>query len=135
MKLRYNIFYTIVEQLKPVEKVQMVLTAHMDMEDPLTKTYLAGDPVASSRYTYWLPTDEIGVLGLSLGKFTNTSADTSAVAVFEGESELSSQYYAIYPYPECRRRETDLQHSGSSEIPEKYFRDRCCSDGDKVQAG
>lgn len=116
MKLRYNIFYTIVvgllflscshfeevepEQLKPVEKVQMVLTAHMDMEDPLTKTYLAGDPVASSRYTYWLPTDEIGVLGLSLGKFTNTSADTSAVAVFEGESELSSQYYAIYPYPD-----------------------------------
>ena len=116
MKLRYNIFYTIVvgllflscshfeevepEQLKPVEKVQMVLTAHMDMEDPLTKTYLAGDPVASSRYTYWLPTDEIGVLGLSLGKFTNTSADTSAVAVFEGESELSSHYYAIYPYPD-----------------------------------
>ena len=116
MKLRYNIFYTVVvgllflscshfeevepEQLKPVEKVQMTLTAHMDMEEPMTKTYLAGDPVASSRYTYWLPADEIGVLSLSLNKFTNTSADTSAVAVFEGKSELASRYYAIYPYPD-----------------------------------
>lgn len=114
MKLTYNIFYTIVagllflscshieevepEQLKPVEKVQMTLTAHMDMEESMTKTYLAGEPIASARNTYWLPTDEIGVLGVSLSKFTNSSADTSAVAVFEGKSELVSQYYAIYPY-------------------------------------
>lgn len=79
--------------------VEMRLTACMDSEEAITKTYLDGQPVASVRNTYWLPEDAIGVTGSkNVAKFENICEDTTSVAFFEGQYESLNTYYAFYPY-------------------------------------
>lgn len=79
--------------------VEMRLTACMDSEEAITKTYLDGQPVASVRNTYWMPEDAIGVTGSkNVAKFENICEDTTSVAFFEGQYESLNTYYAFYPY-------------------------------------
>ena len=79
--------------------MEMRLTACMDSEEAITKTYLDGQPVASVRNTYWLPEDAIGVTGSkNVAKFENICEDTTSVAFFEGQYESLNTYYAFYPY-------------------------------------
>lgn len=81
--------------------VRMRLTAFMDSEEPLTKTYLDGKPVVSVRNTYWLPEDAIGVTGnRNVAKFENICEDTTSIAIFDGQYESLNTYYAFYPYSE-----------------------------------
>ena len=79
--------------------IPMRLTACMDTEETLTKTYLDGQPVASVRNTYWLSEDAIGVTGnRNVAKFENICEDTTSVAFFDGQYESLNTYYAFYPY-------------------------------------
>lgn len=81
--------------------VHMRLTACMDTEEVLTKTYLDGQPVVSVRNTYWLPEDAIGVTGnRNVAKFENICEDTTSIAIFDGQYESLNTYYAFYPYSE-----------------------------------
>lgn len=83
------------------QTVPMRLTALMDSEEAITKTYLDGKPVVSVRNTYWLPDDAIGVTGnRNVAKFENICEDTTSVAVFDGQYESLETYYAFYPYSE-----------------------------------
>lgn len=82
----------------PVEAVKMQLTAMMDGESAVTKTYLDGSPVASVRNTWWLPEDTIAVIGKNgSGKFINVCTDTTEIALFEGLVNESDSYFALYP--------------------------------------
>lgn len=82
----------------PVEAVKMQLTAMMDSESAVTKTYLDGSPVASVRNTWWLPEDTIAVVGKNgSGEFINKCTDTTEVALFEGLVNESDSYFALYP--------------------------------------
>lgn len=83
------------------QTIAMRLTAFMDPEEAITKTYLDGKPVVSVRNTYWLPDDAIGVTGnRNVAKFENICEDTTSVAVFDGQYESLETYYAFYPYSE-----------------------------------
>ena len=81
------------------DAVKMQLTASIEIKETETKTFLDGEPVASVRNTYWLPEDEIAVVGNNgVGLFQNVKLEMDKVALFEGEVVPSDEYYALYPY-------------------------------------
>ncbi len=84
---------------KQLEKIDLHLTAMIDAESNVTKTYLDGEPVASVRNTYWLPEDQIAVASTnSVACFDNICTEKTDIAYFDGQVENSDLYYALYPY-------------------------------------
>lgn len=90
--------------------VHKVFDATFEDSDMTTKTVL-DETVGENgfRGLLWDSGDEIGVAryGGYYQKFTNVLGELSAIGVFDGYIDQTSQYYAIYPY-------TDNQEHGTS---------------------
>ena len=103
-----------IEEVEPEKvpvAVKMQLTAMMDGESAVTRTYLDGSPVASVRNTWWLPEDKITVVGNDGdGIFDNICTDTTEIAFFEGLVNESESYYAIYPSAQYNAQATSLEN-------------------------
>lgn len=115
-----------IEEVEPEKvpvAVKMQLTAIMDGESAITRTYLDGSPVASARNTWWLPEDKITVVGMNGdGMFDNTCSDTTEIALFEGMVGESDKYYAIYPSSQYSSSATSLENGTLGvNVPELQY--------------
>lgn len=66
-----------------------------------TKTMLGDSDDNGHRKLLWNPGDSIGIVSgwySSINKFVNTNKETSEKGVFEGSTNDSDTYYAMYPY-------------------------------------